>query len=88
MAPFEAFCQQQTTAGYPEPVVQWGTQQGETCADISSALYGAPRYAYLLLRYNRINCASPLPAGLTLVTPAKVGRSPCGAWVPTSPAPS
>ncbi len=85
------------TPGYPEPVVQWGTQKGETCADIASALYGSPKYAHLLLRYNRISCKGPLTEGQTLVAPAKVTapaarlrsmhpdvqtRPPGGAWQP------
>ncbi|RYE83234.1 MAG: hypothetical protein EOO75_19585, partial [Myxococcales bacterium] len=65
-----------TTPGYPEPVVQWGTQPGETCADIASALYGSPKYAHLLLRYNRISCGAPLAGGQTLVAPARVTTPP------------
>ena len=35
------------TPGYPEPVVQWGVQKGETCDDIAKALYGSARWAVL-----------------------------------------
>ncbi len=61
------------TPGYPEPVVQWGVQKGETCEDVAKALYGAPRYAVLLQRYNHVACkaGAPLREGLTLVLPEK-----------------
>lgn len=66
------------TPGYPEPVVQWGVQKGETCEDISKALYGSPKHVTLLHRYNRITCkqGTPLPEGLTLVLPEKVTTLP------------
>lgn len=66
------------TAGYPEAVVQWGVQKGETCEDISKALYGSPKHVGLLYRYNRIYCkaGSPLPEGTTLVLPEKVTTLP------------
>jgi hypothetical protein len=59
------------TPGYPEPVVQWGVQKGETCEDIARALYGAPKWAMLLQRYNHVACKAgvPLREGLTLVLP-------------------
>ncbi len=61
------------TPGYPEPVVQWGVQKGETCEDIARSLYGSPTYASLLQRYNHVACKSgaPLREGLTLVLPEK-----------------
>jgi hypothetical protein len=61
------------TPGYPEPVVQWGVQKGETCDDIAKALYGSPRYVGLLQRYNHVACkgGAPLREGLTLVLPEK-----------------
>jgi len=51
--------------------VQWGVQKGETCDDIARALYGSPRYAPLLQRYNHVACkaGAPLREGLTLVVP-------------------
>lgn len=60
------------TPGYPEPVVQWGVQKGETCDDVARALYGSAKHAVLLQRYNRVACkaGAPLPEGLTLVMPA------------------
>lgn len=59
------------TPGYPEPVVQWGVQKGETCDDVARALYGSPRYAFLLQRYNHVACktGAPLLEGATLVLP-------------------
>lgn len=61
------------TPGFPEPVVQWGVQKGETCDDIARALYGSPRWAVLLQRYNHVACKTgvPLREGLTLVLPEK-----------------
>lgn len=61
------------TPGYPEPVIQWGVQKGETCEDIARALYGSPKYAVLLQRYNHVACkaGAPLQEGTTLVLPEK-----------------
>ncbi len=66
------------TPGYPEAVVQWGVQKGETCEDISKALYGSPGHVLLVNRYNRVSCkkGEVLPEGLTLVMPEKVGTVP------------
>ncbi|MBL9024881.1 MAG: FecR domain-containing protein [Myxococcales bacterium] len=66
------------TPGYPEAVIQWGVQRGETCEDIAKAAYGDARHAHLLLRYNRIVCTrgAPLKPGVTLVIPAKVTTIP------------
>ncbi|AKT43914.1 uncharacterized protein CMC5_081510 [Chondromyces crocatus] len=66
------------TAGYPEPVIQWGVQKGETCDDIAKVVYGSAKHVALLHRYNRIGCgpATPLPEGLTLVLPATVTSIP------------
>ena len=66
------------TPGFPEPVVQWGVQKGETCDDIAKALYGSAKHAGLLNRYNRVSCKSgvPLPEGLTLVLPETVTTIP------------
>lgn len=59
------------TAGFPEAVVQWGVQKGETCDDVAKALYGSPKYAPLVQRYNHVACGrAPLPEGLTLVLPS------------------
>ncbi len=66
------------TPGFPEPVVQWGVQKGETCADIARALYGSPQHIRLLDRYNRVSCQTgvALPEGVTLVLPATVTTIP------------
>lgn len=66
------------TPGFPEPVVQWGVQKGETCDDIAKALYGSAKHAGLLNRYNRVSCKSgvPLPEGTTLVLPETVTTIP------------
>ena len=66
------------TPGFPEPVVQWGVQKGETCADIAKALYGSPQHVGLVNRYNRVSCQSgvALPEGVTLVLPATVTTIP------------
>lgn len=60
------------TPGFPEPVVQWGVQKGETCDDIARALYGSAKHAALVQRYNHVACKAnaPLAEGLTLVLPA------------------
>jgi hypothetical protein len=61
------------TPGFPEPVVQWGVQKGETCDDIARSLYGSPKYATLVQRYNHVACkaGAPLKEGLTLILPEK-----------------
>jgi hypothetical protein len=66
------------TKGYPEAVVQWGVQKGETCEDVSKALYGSPKHVLLINRYNHVSCnkGEALPEGLTLVMPEKVGTVP------------
>jgi hypothetical protein len=66
------------TPGFPEPVVQWGIQKGETCDDIARTLYGSTKHVGLLNRYNRITCKAgvALPEGLTLVLPATVTTVP------------
>ncbi|MDW8249746.1 MAG: hypothetical protein RMJ98_10655 [Myxococcales bacterium] len=74
--PGAALAEQGPTPGFPEAVVQWGAQKGETCAEIARALYGSPKYAHLLLRYNRISCAAPMPEAITLIAPAKVTSLP------------
>lgn len=63
------------TPGFPEPVVQWTVQKGETCADISRALYGSDKHVALLGRYQRVDCPKPRE-GATLVAPAKVTQLP------------
>jgi hypothetical protein len=59
------------TPGYPEAVVHWGVQKGETCDDIAKALYGSSKYSFLLQRYNHVACKTgvPLREGTTLVLP-------------------
>jgi hypothetical protein len=66
------------TPGYPEAVIQWGVQKGETCETIAKALYGSDKNVPLLFRYNRVRCnkGTPLPEGLTLVLPEKVTTVP------------
>jgi hypothetical protein len=67
----------QQTPGYPERVLQWTVQPGETCADIATSLYGSARHADLLLRYNTVRCGpEALPTGVTLVVPEKVAALP------------
>jgi len=69
---------QPATPGYPERVLQWTVQEGETCADISTALYGDPRHTDLVERYNALSCSEskPIAAGTTLVLPDKVTTLP------------
>ena len=64
----------QTTPGYPEKVVQWTVQAGESCADVAKAMYGSAKRVDLVLRYNRVSCTpgAPLATDLTLVLPAEV----------------
>lgn len=66
------------TPGFPEPVVQWGVQKGDTCDDVARALYGDAKHAPLVQRYNKVSCAKgqPLAEGLTLVMPAKPTKVP------------
>lgn len=66
------------TPGFPEKIIQWGVQKGESCEDIARAVYGSPKHRRLLLRYNRITCTpgAPLKEGLTLVLPAEVTNVP------------
>ncbi len=65
-----------TTEGYPEKVIQWMVEEGETCADIAEALYGDARHAYLLSRYNDVRCDVALPNELILVVPYAVAEVP------------
>ncbi|WP_437534071.1 FecR domain-containing protein [Sorangium sp. So ce726] len=66
------------TPGYPEAVIQWGVQAGETCDDIAAVLYGSSKHAGLIQRYNRVACGpgTKLAEGLTLVLPAEVTSIP------------
>lgn len=66
------------TPGYPEPVIQWGVQRGETCEDVATAVYGSTEHVHLLLRYNPVTCTrgAPLREGSTLVLPAAVTEVP------------
>lgn len=68
-----AFAEDSATPGYPERVVQWGVQRGETCEDIAAAMYGSPKHMNFLGRYNRINCQKgvSLTEGMTLVCPRR-----------------
>ena len=67
-----------TTPGYPERVLQWSVQEGETCADIAVSLYGSVRHLALLHRYNDIECkaGAPIGEGAVLVVPEKVTTLP------------
>ena len=58
------------TPGYPEPVIHWVVQKGETCETIAKAVYGAPKHVALLGRYTRVRCGGELAEGQTLVIPA------------------
>lgn len=60
------------TPGFPELVVHWKVLGGQTCEDISKAMYGSTRHVNLLHRYNNVRCGAPLAEGPTLVLPAKV----------------
>ncbi|WP_438027885.1 FecR domain-containing protein [Sorangium sp. So ce233] len=66
------------TPGYPEAVIQWGVQRGETCDDIAKVLYGSSSHVGLIQRYNRVACGpgATLAEGLTLVLPAEVTSIP------------
>ncbi|WP_437969482.1 FecR domain-containing protein [Sorangium sp. So ce260] len=66
------------TPGYPEAVIQWGVQRGETCDHIAEVLYGSSRHVGLIQRYNRVACGpgTELAEGLTLVLPAEVTSIP------------
>ncbi|HYQ14312.1 MAG TPA: FecR domain-containing protein, partial [Polyangiaceae bacterium] len=75
------------TPGYPERVLQWQVQPGETCEDIASSLYGAAKHTPLLLRYNDIRCGQGLrlPAGTVLVVPETVTELPPASLHSTTP---
>ena len=64
--------------GFLEPIVHWGVQKGETCADIAKVMYGSATHVPLVNRYNRVDCASgkPLPEGITLILPKAVTSVP------------
>ncbi len=58
------------TSGFPEPVIHWVVQKGETCKSVAEAVYGQGKFTYLLGRYTRVRCGGELPEGQTLVLPA------------------
>jgi len=62
------------TPGFPERIVHWKVQPGETCNDVARVVYGATRHVDLIHRYNRVDCSGPLDAGATLVLPAQVSK--------------
>ena len=64
------------TPGYPEKVLHWTVQKGESCRDIATALYGSAKHQALLRRYNDISCTAPLKPGQTLIVPEKVSNVP------------
>lgn len=93
-----ASAQQAPSSDYPEPVLQWIVEEGETCSDVSQALYGGRQYVALLFRYNAVDCTRPLPPDSVLVVPVAItklptaklegstptvrAREPQGAWSP------
>lgn len=62
--------------GYPEPVVHWLVEPGETCADVAIALYDSERHAGLVHRYNDVDCSQPLPTARLLILPMNVTAPP------------
>lgn len=62
--------------GYPEPVVHWLVEPGETCSDVAIALYDSERHANLLHRYNDVDCSQPLPTARLLILPLNVTAPP------------
>lgn len=58
------------TPGFPEPVIHWVIQKGETCASVAQAVYGNGKLTHLLGRYNRVRCGGELAEGTTLILPA------------------
>ncbi len=83
--------------GYPEPVIHWLVEPGETCVDVALTLYESARHVDLIERYNDVDCRQPLAVSRLLVLPMKVtalpvarlgdarpvvrARPPEGAWV-------
>ncbi len=83
--------------GYPEPVIHWLVEPGETCVDVALSLYESERHVDLIQRYNDVDCRQPLSASRLLIVPMKVtalpvarlgdtrpvvrARPPEGAWV-------
>ena len=49
----------EVTPGYPERVLQWAVEPGESCADLATALYGSVEH---LERYSRDSKKAHLPA--------------------------
>lgn len=76
--PDGALAQPKATPDFPEPIVQWGVQRGDTCESIAKILYGSTQHAALVQRYNRVVCGrgTPLAEGMTLVLPASVTTLP------------
>src|SRR5262245_53174942 len=64
------------TPGYPERVLQWVIEAGQTCPEIASSLYGSEQRQPLLLRYNDLDCRRPLEPGRVLVVPESVREVP------------
>ncbi len=59
------------TPGFPEEVLQWTVEAGETCRQIAETLYGNASRIALLKRYNAIDCDAPLTQGAVLVVPVQ-----------------
>lgn len=78
----------QAPPGYPEAIVQWGVQRGDTCEGIASSVYGNAKRIDLVLRYNDVACTrgAPLREGLTLVLPAAATDIPTARIDSLSPA--
>lgn len=71
-----AHAEAQPTPGYPEKVLQWSIQEGETCAAIAESLYGSRQRQDLLTRYADVACGGALEAGRVIVVPAGVEDVP------------
>ncbi len=86
-SPLAALAQEEleTTDGYPERVIQWMVEDGETCADIADALYGDAKHQSLVARYNPVKCPGVLTAGRILVVPYAVADVPAARLHGSSP---
>jgi hypothetical protein len=71
--------------GYPEPVVHWLVEPGETCADVAVALYESERHVTLIHRYNDVDCTQPLPTARLLILPMNVTAPPVARLGSTRP---
>ena len=60
------------TPNFPEPIIHFTVQSGQTCEDVANAVYKTPRHINLLHRYNGVLCNGPLKEGTTLILPKQV----------------